>query len=61
MISRHHGFISLLKNAIPGMLTVRCVIHREHLVAKTISGWKMNTVISAINTIKAQSPNSRLF
>ena len=38
MIGRHRGFISFLKNTLPGELTVHCVIHRQHLVAKNLSG-----------------------
>ena len=34
MTGRHRGFLSFLKKAIPGIVTVHCVIHREHLVAK---------------------------
>ena len=29
MISRHRGFISFLKTAVPGVFTVHCVIHRQ--------------------------------
>ena len=64
MIGRHRGFISFLKKAVPGVLTVHCVIHRQHLVAKNLSGRlykSMNTVITAVNKIKAHSLNSRLF
>ena len=34
MIGCHRGFISFLKKAVPGVLTVHCVIYRQHLVAK---------------------------
>ena len=64
MVSRHRGFISFLKKAVPGVLTVHCVIHRQHLVAKNLSGQlhkSMNTTITAVNKIKAHSLNSRLF
>ena len=64
MIGRHRGFISFLKKAVPGVLTVHCVIHRQHLVAKNLSGRlhkSMNIVITAVNKIKAHSLNSRLF
>ncbi|KAK3766524.1 hypothetical protein RRG08_056455 [Elysia crispata] len=64
MIGRHRGFISFLKKAVPGVLTVHCVIHKQHLVAKNLSGRlykSMNTVITAVNKIKAHSLNSRLF
>ncbi|XP_037122184.1 protein ZBED8-like [Syngnathus acus] len=64
MVGRHRGFISFLKKAVPGVLTVHCVIHRQHLVAKNLSGRlhkSMSTVITAINKIKAHALNSRLF
>ena len=64
MIGRHRGFISFLKKAVRGVLTVHCVIHRQHLVAKNLSGRlhkSMNIVITAVNKIKAHSLNSRLF
>lgn len=64
MLGRHRGFIKHLKEAVPGVLTVHCVIHRQNLVAKNISGRlhdSLNTVIRAVNTIKARALNSRLF
>ncbi|XP_071749602.1 protein FAM200A-like [Lepeophtheirus salmonis] len=64
MIGRYRGFISFLKKAVPGVLTVHCVIHRQHLVAKHLSGRlhkSINTVIISVNKIKAHSLNSRLF
>ncbi|XP_072389309.1 SCAN domain-containing protein 3-like [Diabrotica undecimpunctata] len=38
MTGRHRGFIAHLKQAVPGILCVYCVIHREHLAAKNLSG-----------------------
>jgi hypothetical protein len=38
MVGRHRGFLSLLKTTVPGLFTVHCILHREHLVAKRISG-----------------------
>ena len=37
MVDRHRGFISYLKNAVPEVLAVHCVVHREHFVAKHLS------------------------
>ena len=57
-------FINFLKKAVPGVLTVHCVNHRQLLVAKHLSGRlhkSMSTVITAINKIKAHALNSRLF
>ena len=44
--------------------TVHCVIHRQHLVAKNLSEKlheSLSTVITAVNKIKANALNSRLF
>ena len=54
----------ILKKAVPGVLTVHCVIHRQNLVAKNISGRLhdyLNTVtrMRTVNTIKATALNSR--
>ena len=49
---------------MPGVLTVHCVIHRQNLVVKNISGRlydSSNTVMRPVNTIKARALNSRLF
>ena len=64
MLSHHRGFIKYLKEAMPGVLTVHCVIHRQNLIAKNISGrlhHSLSTVIRAVNTIKARALSSRLF
>ncbi|KAL4148924.1 hypothetical protein QTP88_003062 [Uroleucon formosanum] len=60
MIGRQRGFIAHLKNAVPEILTVHCVIHRQHLVSKNLSDELFDTmrfVINAINKIKAKSLN----
>ena len=64
MVGRHRGFLSYLKKAIPKVLTVHRVIHRQHLVAKNLSEKlheSLLTVITAVNKIKANALNSRLF
>ena len=64
MLSSYRGFIKYLKEAVPGVLTVHCVIHRQNLVAKNISGrlhHSLSTVIRTVNTIKARALNSKLF
>ena len=64
MLGRHRGFIKYLKVPVPGVLTAHCVIHRQNLVAKNISGClhhSLSTVTRAINTIKARALNSWLF
>ena len=37
MVGRYRGFASLLKEKIPNLFTVHCVLHRQHLVAKRLS------------------------
>ena len=52
MIGRYRGFLSYLKKAVPKVLTVFCVIHRQHLVAKNLSEKlheSLSTVITAVN------------
>ena len=64
MLGRHQGFIKYLKKAVPGVLTVHCVIHRQNLVAKNTSDrfhHSLSTVLKAVNTIKARALNFRLF
>ena len=64
IVGHHHGFLSYLKKAVPKVLTVHCVIHRQHLVVKNLSEMlheSLSTVITAVNKIKANALNSRLF
>ncbi|KFD56756.1 hypothetical protein M513_02433 [Trichuris suis] len=37
MLGRHRGFLSYLKEKVPDLLAVHCVIHRQLLVAKRLS------------------------
>ena len=49
---------------MPGGLTVHCVIYKQNLVAKNISGRlhdSLNTVMRTANTIKARAFDSSLF
>ena len=64
MVGRHCGFLSYLKKAVLKVLTVHCVIHRQHLVAKNLSEKlheSLSTVFTAVNKIKVNALNSRLF
>ncbi|GFX38231.1 protein ZBED8 [Trichonephila clavipes] len=36
MVGRYQGFICHLKQNVPGVLAIHCVIHRQHLVAKNL-------------------------
>ena len=64
LVGHHRGFLSYLKKAVPKVLTVHCVIHRQHLMAKNLSEKlheSLSTVITAVNKIKANVLNSQLF
>uniref|UniRef100_A0A5S6PZA8 DUF4371 domain-containing protein n=1 Tax=Trichuris muris TaxID=70415 RepID=A0A5S6PZA8_TRIMR len=64
MVGSHRGFIAHLKKVVPSVLTVHCVIHRQHLVAKRLSdrlSCSLQFVIAAVNKIKSESLNERLF
>ena len=64
MVGRHRGFISHLKNVLPEVFAIHCVIHREHLVAKHPSGRLHNSlhiVITVVNKIKASALKERIF
>ena len=38
MTSKHKGFVAKLKEVAPHILTIYCIIHREHLAAKSFTG-----------------------
>ena len=64
LTGRHKGFFVFLKKAIPNILTMHCVIHRQHLVAKNLSdrlNKSLKIVITCVNKIKFNSLNSRIF
>ena len=60
MVGKHRGFIALMKKKIPGLVTIHCVIHRQHLVSRNLSAelhHSLNAVIKCIKKIKALSFN----
>ena len=64
MVGHHFGFLSYSKKAVPEVPTVHCVINRQHLVANNLSEKLhefLSTVITAVNKIKANGLNPRLF
>lgn len=64
MVGRYRGFTALLKEQVPHVLTVHCVLHRHNLVAKSKSPplhESLNVAVKAINKIKAHALNNRLF
>ena len=55
-MGRRNGLLKLLKDDNPDMITVHCVVHRENLVAGSLSqelDQVKKGVIKAINFIKA--------
>ena len=64
MFGRYRGFISHLKQNVPGVFGIHCVIHRQHLVAKNLIArlhQSLQFVINAVNKIRSNALNSRLF
>uniref|UniRef100_A0A3Q3B2L2 DUF4371 domain-containing protein n=1 Tax=Kryptolebias marmoratus TaxID=37003 RepID=A0A3Q3B2L2_KRYMA len=64
MVGRYRGFTALLKEQVPNILTVHCVLHRHNLVAKCKSPAlheSLTVAVKAVNKIKAHALNDRLF
>ncbi|XP_076044729.1 zinc finger MYM-type protein 6-like [Oratosquilla oratoria] len=64
MIGRYRGFSAYLKKAVPNVVCVHCVVHRQHLVAKNLAGRlheALGHVIKAVNLIKKNALQDRLF
>ncbi|KFD66988.1 hypothetical protein M514_07179 [Trichuris suis] len=64
MVGCHRGFISHLKKIVPNVLSIHCVLHRQHLVARRLSprlNESLQYVINAVNKIKSNPLNDRLF
>lgn len=64
MTDRHIGVNAYLRKAVLEIIVVYCVIHHHHLAAKNLSDILHETlqlVIKALNKIKINSLNDRLF
>ena len=64
MTEKVKGFVSRMKAVAPHISHVHCIVHRQHLAAKSIGGdmkESLNDAIHAINFVKANSLNDRLF
>ncbi|XP_064098167.1 zinc finger MYM-type protein 6-like [Macrobrachium nipponense] len=64
MIGRYRGFSAYFKKAVPNVVCVHCVVHRQHLVAKNLAGRLLEAlrhVIKAVNLIKKSALQDRLF
>ncbi|KAK4880505.1 hypothetical protein RN001_008651 [Aquatica leii] len=58
MVGRYRGFISYLKQNVLGVLAIHCIIHRQHLVAKSLSvrfQESLQLVIDAVNRIRSNA------
>ena len=64
MTGKVKSFVSRMKAVAPHISYVHCIVHRQHLAAKSIGGdmeEALNAAIHAINFVKANSLNDRLF
>ncbi|KAJ8948975.1 hypothetical protein NQ318_022999 [Aromia moschata] len=51
MVGRYRGIVSHLKQNIPGVLAIHCVIHRQHLVVKNLSARLHESLQFVINVV----------
>uniref|UniRef100_A0A5S6QJE1 DUF4371 domain-containing protein n=1 Tax=Trichuris muris TaxID=70415 RepID=A0A5S6QJE1_TRIMR len=64
MVGCHRGFVAYLKEMVPEVLEIHCVVHRQHLVAKYLSrrlNESLQCVITAFSRIKSNSLKDGLF
>ena len=64
MIGKYCELIIYFKELNPEIVTIHCVVNRQHLVAKKFSvrsNDSLNLVIKAVNKIKRHALQSRLF
>ena len=64
MTGKHNGFVAKLKEVAPHIMTIHCIIHRQHLAAKSLNNdmeEALKVTISAISFVKANALHDRLF
>ena len=64
MIGRYKGYIVYMKKAISRIFCIHCLIYRQHLVAKKLSGClhdALHVVIKVVKHIKINSSRDPLF
>ncbi len=64
MIGKKSGFIAMVKEKAPHVLTTHCVLHRQALASKTLPKKlkeAMRTVVQTVNFIRGRALNQRLF
>ncbi|XP_076066105.1 protein FAM200C-like [Oratosquilla oratoria] len=59
MIGRYREFKAYLKKAVPNVVCVQCVVHRQHLAGRLHEA--LGHVIKAVNLIKKNALQDRLF
>ncbi|XP_028656972.2 protein ZBED8-like [Erpetoichthys calabaricus] len=64
MVGRYRGFVAYLKQEVPNVLCIHCVVHRQHLVGKHLSTSlhsSLTIIIRAVSKIKSNAKNDRMF
>ena len=63
MTRKHNSFVAKFKEVAPYIMTIHCIIHRQHLAAKSLDNdvEALKVAISAINFVKANALHDRLF
>ena len=63
MLGCHSGFQTLVREKAPDVTGTHCIIHHQAFMAKTLPDYVKNVddVVKAVNFIKANALNSRLF
>ena len=64
MTGKHNGFDAKLKEVAPHIMTIHCIIHRQHLAAKSLNNDMEETLklaILAINFVKVNALHDHLF
>ena len=64
MTGKHNGFVAKFKEVAPHIMTIHCIIHQQHLAAKSCDNdmkEALKVAISAINFVKANALHDCLF
>ena len=64
MIGRYKGFVARIKEEVPNMFAIHCVIHTQHVCAKNRSerlSDSLSLVVRVIDKTKTHALNSKLF
>ena len=58
MTGKQNGFVAKLKESVPHIMTIHCIIHQQHLADKSLNNdmeEALKVAISAINFVKANA------